>query len=245
MDFHIRNMKLPDDYEAVAEILTVVDSEPVTAQELQTEEENIPPGELSYNEQGELTGWDRRKWVADMNGRVVGYAIAWRAPWMEPGLLYHTIAVLPEVRGNGIGQTLFASLTQWAREVKASKLVVEIMDTDEYSLAFAKKRGYELERHTFESVLELGDFDRPDLTATIEQAEQSGITFVTLADEPGEASERKLYELYKVTHQDIPGSQSEFPWFEEWRKWSIDLPGAKPEWIHIAKDGDAYIGVVA
>lgn len=65
-----------------------------------------------------------------------------------------------------------------------------------------------------------------------------------MTEEPGEASERKRYELYKVTHPDIPGYPEDFPWLEEWRKWSIALPGVRPEWIHIAKDGERYAGVV-
>lgn len=106
------------------------------------------------------------------------------------------------------------------------------------------RRGYAKERHTFESVLDLAAFDRHRLFDAIHEAKQAGIQFVTLAEEPGEASERKLYELYKSTHFDIPGYAEDFPWFEEWRKWSIAQAGVRPEWIHIAKDGDRYVGVV-
>lgn len=244
--FMIRRLREPDDYAAVAPLLNLIWSEPTTAERLKEEEDRIPPGELHYNEEGKLMGWDRPKWVAeDEQEQVVGYAIAWRAPWTEPGELIHTVVVHPESRGNGVGRALYDEIHQWAVGVKASRLISFMRETDESSLAFAKRRGYMKERHTFESVLDLAPFDGGKLYDSIRDAERAGIRFVTLAVEPGEVSERKLYELYKVTHQDIPGYSGSFPWFEEWKKWNIGQTGMRPEWIHIAKDGDRYIGVVS
>lgn len=140
---------------------------------------------------------------------------------------------------------MYATLLAWATEVRASRLIDYMKESDAASLSFAERRGYIKERHAFESVLELGSFEASEkLRAAVGEAERGGIRFVTLAEEPGEANERKLHELYKVTHQDIPGYSGDFPWFEEWRKWSLELPGVRPEWIHIAKDGDRYVGVV-
>lgn len=246
MNYTIRKLRHPEDYPAIAPLLNLIWSEPTTAERLREDEDKIPPGELHYNEEGKLMGWDRPKWVAeDEDGQVVAYAIAWRAPWTEPGSLNHTLVVHPEVRGNGIGRALYATLLEWALEVNATRLTDFMRESDERSLAFAERHGYIQERHSFESVLDLGSWEHDEkLSESIEEAEQSGIRFVTLADEPGEDNERKLYELYKITHIDIPGYSEDFPWFEEWKRWSIDLPGFRPEWIHIAKDGDRYVGVV-
>lgn len=245
LKFMIRKMREPDDFAAIASLLNTVLSEPTTAELLKEEEDQIPPGKLDYNEKGELTGWDRPKWVAeDESGQVVAYGIVWRAPWTEPGELILTLVVHPDNRGNGVGKAMYDTLHQWATQVKASRLTVILRDADASSAAFAERRGYVQERHIFESVLDLASFDGGKLFDSVEEAERAGIRFVTLADEPGEASERKLYELYKVTHPDIPGYSGDFPWFEEWKKWSIGQIGVRPEWIHIAKDGDRYIGVV-
>jgi GNAT superfamily N-acetyltransferase len=243
--FVIRRMQPIDNFKVIAPMLNLIWSEPTTAERLQEDEDKIPPGKLHYNEDGKLMGWDRPKWVAeDKDGHIVGYAIAWRAPWTEPGALFHTVVVSSGSRGYGIGRGLYTALHQWAEEVKASQLIDYIRETDERSLAFAERRGYAKERHTFESVLDLKSFDSGQLDSCIKEAERSGIQFVTLAEEPGEVNERKLYELYKETHPDIPGYSGSFPWFEEWKKWSIAQSGVQPEWIHIAKDGDRYIGVV-
>ncbi|MFC5403290.1 GNAT family N-acetyltransferase [Cohnella soli] len=246
MRFTIRKLRHPDDFAAVASLVNLIWAEPTTAERLQRDEENIPPGQLHYNDEGLLMGWDRPKWVAeDESGQVIAYAIAWRAPWTEAGTLIHTLVVRPDVRGNGVGTALYATVLNWAREVKASRLIEYLWETDERSLAFAGRHGYVKERHAFESVLNLDAFVPDDkLNSSVEKAEQSGIRFVTLAEEPGEENERKLHELYRVTHPDIPGYSGDFPWFEEWKKWNLDPPGIRPEWIHIAKDEDRYVGVV-
>jgi Sortase and related acyltransferases len=247
MNFIIRKLKHPEDFQAVAPLVNLIWSEPITAERLQEEEEQIPPGQLHYNEEGQLMGWDRPKWVAEEeNGQVIAYAIAWRAPWTEPGALIYTLVVDPAFRGQGVGTALYTVLRTWALEVKASHLInYSMKETDERSLAFAERHGYIRERLSFESVLDLHEYTVDEqLLAAIRNAEQAGIRFVTLAEEPGEENERKLHELYKVTHFDIPGYYGDFPWFEEWKKWNIGLPGVRPEWIHIAKDGDRYIGVV-
>ncbi|MWV44491.1 GNAT family N-acetyltransferase [Paenibacillus sp. HJL G12] len=243
-NFTIRPLR-KEDYPAAASLLNSIWSVPTTAQQLQAEEDNIPPGQLHYNENGELMGWDRPKWVAENEqGEVIGYTIVWRAPWNEPGNLNLTLIVLPEERGHGAGRALYDEVRLWAQKVRASILVCFIKEDDEDSLGFAQRQGYTKERHTFQSVLDLSAYTNEALFSCIDAAEQSGIQFVTLADEPGEENERKLHELYRVTHQDIPGFNEDYPWFEEWRKWNLDLPGVRPEYIHIAKDGERYVGVV-
>lgn len=241
----VRKIKEPEDYTYIAPLFNIILSEPTTAEQLREDEERIPPGELDYNEDGKLTGWDRPKWVVeDEQNRIIAYSLVWRAPWTEPGELVVILVVHPEIRGKGAGAVLYDTVLQWAREVRASRLLVTVKETDSSSIAFAERRGYTLERHAFESVLELDNFDGGSLNESIRGAEASGITFSTLAEEPGEESERKLYELYKLTHTDIPGFSGSYPWFEEWKKWNIDMPELRPEWFHIAKDGDRYVGVV-
>ncbi|MCU6708262.1 GNAT family N-acetyltransferase [Paenibacillus sp. J5C_2022] len=238
-------MNIPEDYAHVAPLVNLIWSEPTTPERLKADEDQIPPGQLHYNEAGELMGWDRPRWVAeDECGDVLAYGLVWRSPWTEPGSLMHTIVVRPDCRGRGVGKAMYNTIYEWAVGVKASRLIDYLNEADEGSIAFAVRRGYVKERHVFESMLELGGYDGGELMQSISQAEVGGIRFATLADEPGEASERKVYELYKTTTFHIPGYTGEFPWFEEWRKWSIGHASVKPAWVHIAKDGEEYIGVV-
>jgi GNAT superfamily N-acetyltransferase len=149
----IRKLQQPDDFAAVAPLLNLIWSQPTTAEQLNEDEDKIPPGKLHYNEEGQLMGWDRPKWVAeDEHGQIVAYAIAWRAPWTEPGALIYTLVVDPKIRGNGVGNALYDTLHQWAAEVKASRLIGFMKENDERSLAFAERRNHVKERHSFESV---------------------------------------------------------------------------------------------
>ncbi|WP_276353664.1 GNAT family N-acetyltransferase [Cohnella caldifontis] len=116
-NFEIRRLRDPDDYEAAANLLNFVGSEPTTGERLKEVEDQIPPGRLHYDEEGRLMGWDRPKWVAeDEKGQVVGYAIAWRAPWTAPGELVHTVVIHPDRRGDGIGGALYGAVYQWLSE---------------------------------------------------------------------------------------------------------------------------------
>ncbi|WP_159081867.1 GNAT family N-acetyltransferase [Paenibacillus sp. CAA11] len=239
----IRNLR-PEDYGAVAKLLNTILSEPTTAEMLKDEEDKIPPGKLHYSEEGMLLGWDRPKWVVENEqDQIIAYAIAWRAPWAEPGELAFTLVVDPDRCSEGVGTALYNTIHHWAEEVRASRLVTSIRESDSRALTFAQQREYVQERHLFESVLDLSSFDGEPLYQSIEEAKQKGIQFTTLAEEPGEPNERKLHELYEITSKDIPGYSGSYPWFEEWKKWSIEQNGVRPEWIHIAKDGDRYIGV--
>ncbi|GJM78975.1 hypothetical protein HMSSN139_14710 [Paenibacillus sp. HMSSN-139] len=241
----IRQMRKPDDYNAAAELLNFIASEPTTGKLLEEEDAKIPPGQLDYNEEGKLTGWDHPKWVAeDEQGQVIAYAHAWRAPWTEPGDLTLNLVVHPEKRGTGVGRAIYDEVRRWSAVVKASRLITFMKDNDAASLAFAEHRGYVQERHLFESVLDLAAFEGGNLLDAIPAARRTGVEFVTLADEPGEANERKLHELYQATHLDIPGFSGSFPWFEEWKNGVSTSPAVRPEWIHIAKDGNRYVGVV-
>ncbi|NUU63157.1 GNAT family N-acetyltransferase [Paenibacillus agri] len=104
---------------------------------------------------------------------------------------------------------------------------------------------FPMERHIFQSVLDIRklDWEKFDEERIILSLEQSGLRFTTLAEEPGEVSEQKLYELYKETAFDIPGYTGDFPVIEEWRKWHLMVDGYAPEQVIIAAVGDKYVGV--
>lgn len=240
MTFTIRNVQLPQDYAPIASLLNTIFSEQTSAGVLQGEDAKIPAqGRLGKNEHGLLTGYDRFRIVAvDPAGMLVGYGISWRAPWTAPGELNHTLAIHPDHRSCGAGGALYRTLEHWAVGHGASKLNFEVRDDEAEAVSFARRRGFEVERHSFESVLDL-----TALNPSVLKQGDCSFPIRTLAEIQSPDKERQLYQLYKETSEDIPGASGEFFDFDEWKKWTLDLPGSSPEYVFIAMERDRMIGV--
>ncbi len=235
-------MQLPDDYEQLARLLNQVWSEPTTAERLLEDDQKLyEVGHTWMDENRLLGGYDRERHAAvNEQGKIVGYAWSWRAPWTEPGYLCNTLVVDEAYRNRGIGGMLLRHITQWAFKLGAAALITEIWDDNEEARQFAVKRGFAIERHAFQSLLQLqGQEDLP----AVQMPEQLGLRILTLADEPGDESEHKLYELYKESLVDIPGFMGEVPAYEEWLKWYLQVDGYAPEHVIIAADGNVFVGV--
>jgi len=240
MSFEIHTIRLPDDYTPIAALLNHILSEPTKAEYLAEEDSKIPsPGKLSKDELGRLTGFDRYRVVAvNEEGDLLGYAISWRAPWTAPGELNHMLIVDPIMRNQGIGSKLYEAIEHWAKSAGASKLNFEVPDNAPESIQFAKHRGFEIQRHYFESVLDLSQYDQPILVHLNE-----AIIITPYSEVSSPDIDQKLYELYRETSFDIPGFSGDYFDYAEWRKWTLDLPGSKPEYVLLAMDEEKPVGV--
>ncbi|MBB6672041.1 GNAT family N-acetyltransferase [Cohnella nanjingensis] len=247
MRIRLRPLRLPDDYAGMAALLNTYWSEPTTARRLEEDDAKLyEVGHTYLDENGLLGGYDRTRQVAVTEAdEIVGYVWSWRAPWTEPGYLNNTLVVAEAYRGQGVGSELLRHVLGWGGGLGATTLITEVWDDQPASLRFAQRRGFVIERHGYQSVLQM---DRTDLKAlnadeTLRRLEREGLRFTTLAEEPGEESERKLYALYKETLVDIPGYIGEVPEIGEWRKWYLQADGYAPDQVLIAADGDRYAGV--
>lgn len=245
MSIKLRPLQLPNDYERLADLLNQVWSEPTTAANLlEADQKLYEVGHTWMDENGLLAGYDRERQVAvTETGEMVGYAWSWRAPWTEPGYLCNTLVVDEAYRNRGIGQLLLQHVGYWALKIGATTLITEVWDDNEAALRFANRRAFVIERHAFQSLLQLDCDEGKPLADIPAMPEPAGLRFLTLADEPGEESEHKLYELYKETLVDIPGFMGAVPEFGEWRKWNLMVDGYAPERVIIAADGDTFVGI--
>lgn len=246
MEFNLRPLVLPDDYEGIAAVWNEELAEPTTAESLEEADSKLyEHGHLYVNEDGLLEGYDRfRRAAVDEDGRIVGYLWTWRAPWTEVGGLYHTLVVSKAFRGRGVGQALLAEAAAWASSIGAGQIYTEVWDDDLRSLRFAEQSGFGIERRSWQSVLELKHAEEAfhaDLSV-IERLESEGIRFVSLAAMPEEEREQLLYELESPTFKDIPGFLGTPPGFGDWQKWYLRGDGYAPERVLLALDGDRYVG---
>lgn len=240
MSYFVRNVQLPQDYDSIANLLNTILSEDTNSEELAAEDAKIPTtGSLYLNADGQLSGFDRHRIVAvNAQGKAAGYGISWRAPWTAAGELNQTLAADPAYRGHGIGSMLYEQLEAWAVQNGASRLNIEVRDDDKHSIRFAERWGYQVERHTFESVLDLNLFDTSRLSWMDRE-----VHIVPLSELDVAVWEEKLYELYKETSYDIPGFSGDFFNFDDWKKWTLQLPGSKPEHMLLACDEDQLMGM--
>ncbi len=182
--------------------------------------------------------------VVDAADRCLGYfSLGWRSG-EDDGQFDLELLVDPAHRGQGAGQTLYAAMLEKARELKAARLFVRIVEGDAHSLAFAQHRGFTQRSHGIEMRLALTHFDSAAFDPLIERLRGEGFRFTHMA-ELGDTEEarRRLYHLNNTTGATIPGSDGvgSWPTFEEFDKTVCQALWYRPEGQVVAIDIRANI----
>jgi GNAT superfamily N-acetyltransferase len=240
----LREIRIPEDYVQLANLFNLIEPGSATAQSLEVEDQQIPTkSNLKKDENGRLVGFGRTRVIAEnSDGQIIGYGASFRAPWVDPGQLGSVFCVHPDFRRQGVGTRILSHLENWANEQQADVLLSELKDWIDDSLPFVQKRGFSLDAHVYELVLDLNQFETTKYTDLIEKVTKSGIQFVTLAQVHGEESEQKLYELCVETSKDNPGQYGSLPPFSQWQK-EFFPEESRNDGVFIAVDGDRFIGV--
>jgi GNAT superfamily N-acetyltransferase len=236
MTFEIRPLDPTTDFSRVAELLSLVELEPVTEAMLLETDAARPDGEI------------RQQLVAvDATGVIVGFGETGRVPWHKPGLFWTFVVVAPEVRTRGIGSALFASVLEFSRGHGALTMRACTRETCADGLRFAERVGFRIERQAFESVLEIATFAESRFAGTAESLEASGLRFFTFADLEGTPEEQhRLYDLNIITGLDVPGYDDVgVRPFEQFRKDVLEAYWFRPEGQIIAADGERWVGLAA
>jgi GNAT superfamily N-acetyltransferase len=241
----IREIRIPEDYEQIANLLNLIELGSATAQSLKEEDQQMPTtSNLKLNENGLLVGFGRTRVIAENeDGQIIGYGASYRAPWVEPGQLASIFCVHPDFRGQGVGSMILSHIENWANEHKASVLLTIIMDWIDDSLPFVQKRGFSLDAHVFDLELDLNQFDSTKFAGFEKQVTNSGIQVMTLADLPEEESLHSLYDLCVETSKDNPGQYDSLPPYDQWQKEFLPEDSSRYDWVFIAVDGTHFVGV--
>ncbi len=223
------------DYEHLVQLFNKVWSAPVSVEWLTNADERL----------GESPVFRRSVYRNDV-GNIVGYSIALRMAHSADGRIFIDVIVDPEWRKQGIGSALYDDVLAHAHENGVTLLDAEVRDNCPDCLRFGEKRGFFLDRHMFESTVDLVGFDYGRLAHLVEQVEQTGIRFFSLADVGDTESERrKLYEVNRSCSLDDPASSGKFQSFEEFNKMLNTAKWFVPEGQILAADGDDYVGLSA
>lgn len=231
----LRPLNLETDVPRYVELVNTILPDPVTEERVREWERNFP-----------RDGIRQQNVALDEHQTMVACNEASRRPNMAAGTFFVEVIVAPAFQRRGIGAQLYDDAIAFAHAQGAARLVCEVRDHNPDWLRFAQTRGFEIDRHIFESTLDLTTFDESCFTDVIESVEQSGIRFFTLADVGNtEENQRRLYAVNKSNALDIPGWEGEFPSFEDFSRYVFQASWFRAEGQIIAADGDEWIGLGA
>lgn len=182
----------------------------------------------------------------DKQDRAIGYWDVDRETWMKPGHFYINVIVQPDARGRGLGAQMYNDALRVANENGATHLKSSVSDTDINSLKFAVSRGFKIEHHTFESILQLTDFNERRFGDLMARLHTDGFQFFSLAD-AGLTDENKhrLYELNRDAGLDNPGNDGTFPDFYAFSKNVFEASWFRANTQIIASHADRWVGLAA
>lgn len=235
LNITLRPLDLEIDADQYVELVNLIMPDPVTVERVREWARNFPRDGI------------RQQMVAlDENQCIVGCNETSRRPNMLPLSFFVEVIVLPNFRRRGIGTRLYDNAVEFARAHGGNRLICEARDHHPDYLQFAQARGFRIDRHIFESTLDLTTFDESHFAGVIETVQAQGIRFFTLAEVGNtEENQRKLYEVNKRCALEIPGWEGEYPRFEDFRKNVFQASWFRAEGQNLAADGERWIGLGA
>ncbi|SRR5579875_1056600 len=210
--YSIRPAIIQDDADGIVAVYNASWPESASADRMRESAARRPVGDLYQC----LVACDTK----DTTDAIIACSEARHAPWMRAGTFSVDLAVAPDWQRQGIGARLYDEQLRWMCAHGATRLEAEAPDHLPAALRFAERRGFAINRHIFDSVLDLMTFDEAPFVGAIARAEADGIRFASLAGfGDSEDAQRKLYAINRAYSLDTPGSDNEtFAPFEEWRK---------------------------
>jgi GNAT superfamily N-acetyltransferase len=180
----------------------------------------------------------------DKQGQAIGFWDVDRETWMRPGHWWLKVLVAPDQRGNGLGARMYSAALDQACQYGATHLESRVSENDAGSTHFAQKRGFQVERHTFVSTLDLTSFDEKCFEALLERVHS--FRFFSLA-EAGLTDENKhrLYMLNRATAQDNPGNHGTFSDYDTFAMNIFDAAWFRADTQILVADGDQWVGLTA
>jgi mycothiol synthase len=153
----------------------------------------------------------------------------------RPDVAYVLLTVLPEARCNGLGNTLYQTVSGWLAERGVHEIDAPVPEDDTHSLAFAERRGFHEVERNGRMILDLTQLDPPPVDPP------GGIEITTWAERAELA--RGLYDVACEAYPDVPGDRDRLmeP-FEDWLAHDMQGSGDLPEATFVALDGHEVVG---
>lgn len=160
----------------------------------------------------------------------------------HPQKFWVEVSVHPSWQRRGIGSFLYDHIWRELEGLEAQEVRAWAQEGRYEGARFLERRGFHEKRRTWESTLDLSQFDSSGLSSR--HASSEGIEIATWAMERSTPSAaRRLYELHIELMRDVPllGEYTP-PTYDEFEQWNLGSPGHIPEAYFIAEEGQEYIG---
>ncbi len=234
----IRDFK-PDDYDAMAGIFNATyPDRPRSSGELRYWDESV----------------DRKKYVLKRysavetgHGHVVGFGdYRHSADWFHLKKFWVGLNVEPAWQRRGIGTMLYERIMRDMAEVDAITVRAGVREDKPDSTSFLRKRGFAETMRSWESHLDVQEFDSNRFPGYAEKMAEQGITISSLRElsQQDPQCHQKLYDLLKAVAADMPSPDTFTPLsFEDLMKNTVQHPNCLQDGYFIARDGEHYVGL--
>jgi GNAT superfamily N-acetyltransferase len=174
-------------------------------------------------------------WKAEMDGTVVGWGVALLQAWStSPGDASAGVIVHPDVRGRGLGSTLWERVLAHLVEVGGTHVVVQSVD-DDVARGFCERRGFRLS-----SSSDILAVDPRTLPAPPDPGDG-------IAVRPCAAYRDDLDSLYRVDYTASQDEPSDYDFsgltFEQWRAMTFEHPDFDPQLSVVVEARGEPVGV--
>lgn len=222
----------PDDHPAAVEIHNLNRPEdPVTLEDRQQGDAKRDPKYVF------------ERFAVELEGRVVAYGTANQNEWLfHPQKFVIYLQVHREFQNRGIGGQLYDFLLGRITPHNPNRLISTVQEDKPAAVHFAQKRGFAETMRSWESKLEVRQFDFSPYTGYSDKVQAQGYRTLSMA-ELGDTSEarRKMWELEGELVQDVPMPEpSTWPTFERYTQQVFESKDYLPQAIFfaLAPDGE-------
>ena len=226
-----------DDYGDIASIVNQFDSAT-----------DVTPQTLSYQDEARSAHCKFNRWVAEYQGRVVGFCYYTQfADMYEPEVVWIGVKASPTYNQLNVRHMLEAFLVKRLSEADIKAVRFEVSESDKEGRAFAEENGFAEFGRRWEYRLDAQTFDWTPFAYFRLDMQREDIEILSLAELESDSNrDQKLYALQTELDQAVPLLVTPTPMtFSEFHNQILANPTLLHDGLFIATHAGEYVGMTS